>query len=142
VSQRPPVQRSAAQSAGDAWHRTVRCAPDCVRCANQPGVATVGSARIGRRSHTGDEQWLSGGAPDYPVHHQTEGKNCLPCWPPTTPSCLGAIKGTPRCMEVSPKHSLSNSKSPHSISTHLIDDNVSKTFPFRSIPDLSWLFCY
>jgi hypothetical protein len=37
VSQRPPAQRSAAQSARDAWpqptvgwgHRTVRCAPDC-----------------------------------------------------------------------------------------------------------------
>jgi hypothetical protein len=42
VSQRPPAQWSAAKSAGDAWpaptvgkgHRTVRCAPDSVRCAN------------------------------------------------------------------------------------------------------------
>jgi hypothetical protein len=129
VSQRPPAQRSAAQSTGDAWpaptigrgHRTVRCAPDSVRCANQPGVATVGCTRIGRRLHTRHEQWLSGGAPDCPVHHPTEGKNCLPCWPPTAPSCLGAIKGTPRRMEKSLKHSLSNSKSPHFISTHLID---------------------
>jgi hypothetical protein len=34
-----------------------------------------------------------------PVHHSTEGKNCLPSWSPTSPSCLGAIKGTPRRME-------------------------------------------
>jgi hypothetical protein len=46
-------------------------------------------------------------APDYPVRHPTEGKNCLPCWPPTAPSCLGAIKGTPRRMEETPKHTLS-----------------------------------
>jgi hypothetical protein len=128
VSQRPPAQRSAAQSAGDAWpaptigwgHQTVWCAPDSVRCANQPGVATVSCARNGRKSRTGHEQWLSGGAPDCPVRHPTEGKNCLPCWSPTAPSCLGAIKGTPRRMEETSKHSLSNSKSPHSISTHLI----------------------
>jgi hypothetical protein len=34
-----------------------------------------------------------------PVRHSTEGKDGLPCWPPTAPSCLGAIKGTPRRME-------------------------------------------
>jgi hypothetical protein len=124
-----PAQRSVVQSADDAWpaptvgrgHQTVRCAPDSVRCANQPGVATVGCARIGRRSRTRHEQWLSGGAPDCQVRHPTEGKNCLPCWPPTAPSCLGAIKGTPRRMEESPKHSLSNLILPHSVSTHLID---------------------
>jgi hypothetical protein len=96
-------------------------APDSVRCANQPGVAMVDYSRKGRRSRTGHEQWLSGGAPDYPVRHATEGKNCLPCWPPTAPSCLGAIKGTPRRMEESPKHSLSNLILPHSVSAHLID---------------------
>jgi hypothetical protein len=51
-------------------------------------------------------QDLSGGAPDCRVRHSTEGKDSLPCWPPTAPSCLGAIKGTPRHMEESPKHSL------------------------------------
>jgi hypothetical protein len=55
------------------------------------------------------------------VRHPTEGKNCLPCWPPTAPSCLGAIKGTPRRMEESPKHTLSILSLPHSVSTHLID---------------------
>jgi hypothetical protein len=114
VSQRPPAQQSAAKSAGDAWpapmvsrgHRTVRCAPDSVRCANQPEDPTVGCARNGRRSTPDMLQWLSGGAPDCPMRHPTEGKNCLPCWVPTAANCLGAIKGTPRRMEESPKHSL------------------------------------
>jgi hypothetical protein len=80
-------------------YRTVRCAPDSVRCANQPRGATVGCARYGRRSRTGHEQWLSGGAPDCSVHHSTEDRNCLPSWSPTTPSFLGAIKETPSRME-------------------------------------------
>jgi hypothetical protein len=129
VSQRPPAQRSAVQSACDAWpaptvgrgHQTVRCAPNSVRCANCHDSATVVCARIGRRSRTGHEQWLSGGAPDCPVHHPIEGKDSLPCQPPTAPSCLGAIKGTPRHMEELPKHSLSILSLPHSVSAHLID---------------------
>jgi hypothetical protein len=129
VSQRPPAQRSAAKSAGDVWpaptvdrgHRTVRCAPDSVRCANGPEVATVGCARNGRKSRTGHEQWLSGGAPDCPVRHPTEGKICLPRMPPMAPSYLGAIKGTPKRMEESPKHTLSILSLPHSIFAHLID---------------------
>jgi hypothetical protein len=107
VSQRSPAQRSAAKSTGDAWpaptvgwgHGTVRCAPNIVRCANQREVATVGCARIGSKSCTGQERWLSGGAPDCPVRHPTEGNFGLPRMPPTAPSCLGAIKGTPRRME-------------------------------------------
>jgi hypothetical protein len=66
-------------------------------------------------------QWLSGGAPDCPVRHSTEGKDSLPCWPPTAPSCLRAIKGTPRRMEELSKHSLSILRLPHSVSEHLID---------------------
>jgi hypothetical protein len=128
VSQRPPAQRSAAKSEGDAWpaptvgrgHRTAQCAPDSVRCANGPEVATVGCARNGRKSRIGHEQWLSGGAPDCPVRHPTEGKICLPKMLPTAPSCLGAIKGTPRRMEESPKHTLSILSLPHSVSAHLI----------------------
>jgi hypothetical protein len=129
VSQRSPAQRSAAQSAGDAWpaptvsrgHRTVWCALDSVRCANCHESATVIYARIGRRSRTGHEQWMSGGAPGCSVHHLTEGKDSLPCWPPTAPSCLGAIKGTPRRMEELPKHSLSILSLPNSVFAHLID---------------------
>jgi hypothetical protein len=100
-------QWSAAQSASDAWpaamvswaHRTVQCAPDSVRCANRPRGPTVGCARYGRRSCTWQLQWLSGGAPDCPVHHPTEGKFGLSIWPPTAPSWFGAIKETPRRME-------------------------------------------
>jgi hypothetical protein len=40
-------------SNGQLVHRTVRCAPDSVRCANQPRGAMVGYAKFGRRSHTG-----------------------------------------------------------------------------------------
>jgi hypothetical protein len=62
-------------------HQTVRCAPDSVRCANGYNSTMVGCAILERRS-----------APDCPVRHPTEGKNCLPRLPPTAPSCLGAIK--------------------------------------------------
>jgi hypothetical protein len=102
-------------------------APDCPVCNIQCLVhhyhesATVVYARIERRSRTGQEQWMSGGAPDCPVRHPIEGKDNLPCWPPTTPSFLGAIKGTPRHLEESPKDSLSILRLPHSISAHLID---------------------
>jgi hypothetical protein len=64
---------------------------------------------------------LSGGALDCPVHHPTEGNFGLPCWPPTAPSRLGAIKGTPRRMEEILKHSLSILSLPHFVSAHLID---------------------
>jgi hypothetical protein len=128
VSQRPPAQRSAAQSARDAWpqptvgwgHRTVLCAPDSVRCANQPEDPTTGCARNGRRSAPDMLQWLSGGAPDCPVRHPTEGKIYLPFWVPTAPSCLGAIKGTPRRMEEQLKHSLIIPKHQDSILAHSI----------------------
>jgi hypothetical protein len=65
-------------------------------------------------------QDLSGGAPDCRVRHSKEGKDSLPSWSSTAPSCLGAIKGTPRRMEESPKHSLIIQKHPDSAPTHLI----------------------
>jgi hypothetical protein len=83
-------------------------------------------------------QWLSGGAPDCPVCHSTEGKNSLPYWPPTAPSCLGAIKGTPRRMEELPKHSLRILRLPHSASTHLIDC-VSDLSSVRVVNSLSYV---
>jgi hypothetical protein len=95
--------------------------PDSVRCANRRRGVTVVCARKGRRSAPDKLQWLSGGASDCLVHHPTEGNLSLPCWSPTAPSCLGAIKGTPRRMEESPKHTLSILSLPHSVSAHLID---------------------
>jgi hypothetical protein len=95
-------------------------APDSVRCANGYSSTTVGCAVLGRRSAPDHEQWMSGGALDCPVRHPTEGKNCLPRLPPTAPSCLGAIKGTPRRMKEKPKHSLIISKHQDSILAHSI----------------------
>jgi hypothetical protein len=63
---------------------------------------------------------VSGGAPDCPVRQATEGKNCLPGMLSTAPSCLGAIKGTPRRMEEDTKHSLSIPEHQDSNSAHLI----------------------
>jgi hypothetical protein len=62
---------------------------------------------------------MSGDAPDCPVLHPTEGKNCLPIWSPMAPSCLGAIKGTTRRMEQYTKNSLINPRHLDSATTHL-----------------------
>jgi hypothetical protein len=104
-------------------------APDSVRCANGSKSSTVGCAKIGRLSAPDSEQGMSGGAPDCPVHHLTEGKYCLPRMPPTAPSCLGAIKRTPRRMEENTKHSLIISKHQVFILAHLIlcDSNLSSS---------------
>jgi hypothetical protein len=55
-----------------------------------------------------------------PVHHPTEGKDSLPGLLSTAPSCLGAIKGTPRRMEEDTKQTLSILDHSHSIFAHLI----------------------
>jgi hypothetical protein len=56
---------------------------------------------------------------DCPVaRHSTKGKDDLPCWPSTTPSCLGAIKGTPRRMEEQHKHSLKILRHPDFVPAH------------------------
>jgi hypothetical protein len=64
--------------------------------------------------------FMSGGAPDYPVCPRIEGKNCVPNGAPIAPSYLGAIKGTPRCMEQYTKPSLNILRRLDSASTHLI----------------------
>jgi hypothetical protein len=86
-------------------HRTVRW---CTGLSGEPTVAsaTVGRAIRGRRVARANGRQghrTVRCAPDYPARHPTEGKDSLPCLPPTAPSCLGAIKGTPRRMEESPK---------------------------------------
>jgi hypothetical protein len=55
------------------------------------------------------------------MRHPTEGKISLPRMPPTAPSYLGAIKGTPRRMEETSKHTLSILSLPHLVFAHLID---------------------
>jgi hypothetical protein len=126
----PVSQRSAEPTVGCAIcarhvaeptvgreHRTVRCAPDSVRCANGSQAPTVGYDTEGKKSAP-DSVWC---APDCPVRQATEGKNWLPGLLSTAPSCLGAIKGTPRRMEENTKHSLSTLDHSHSILTHLFD---------------------
>jgi hypothetical protein len=63
---------------------------------------------------------VSGGEPDCPVRQATEGKNCLPRMHSMAPSCLGAIKGTPRLMEEYTNHSLIIPKHQDFDSAHLI----------------------
>jgi hypothetical protein len=92
-------------------------APDCPVCTGQcPMRQRSASPKKERNPH----RTVSGGAPDCPVRQATEGKNCLPGMHSTAPSCLGAIKGTPRRMEEYTKHSLSIPKHQDFDSTHLI----------------------
>jgi hypothetical protein len=91
-------------------HRTVSSAPTAPKCQ-----------RSALPNKEGDpHRTVSGGAPDCPMRQATEGKNCLPRMLSTAPSCLGAIKGTPRRMEENIKHSLSTPKHQDFDSTHLI----------------------
>jgi hypothetical protein len=62
--------------------------------------------------------FMSGGAPDCPVRQPTESKNCLPNGDLMAPSCLGAIKGTPRHMEKHTKPPLNILRCLDSASTH------------------------
>jgi hypothetical protein len=117
-------QRSAARSARDTWpsqrseggtglsgvHRTVSGAPTAPKCQRSASP----------KKETNPHRTVSGGAPDCLVRQATEGKNCLPGMLSTAPSCLGAIKGTPRRMEENTKHSLSIPKHQDFDSAHLI----------------------
>jgi hypothetical protein len=64
--------------------------------------------------------FISGGAPNCPVRQPTESKNCLPNGDPTTPGCLGAIKGTPRPMKQNTKPPLNILRRLDSTNTHSI----------------------
>jgi hypothetical protein len=73
VSQQCPRQQSEARSASDAWpeptvtrpHRTIRCAPDTIRCAKGTKGSTVGFVIKGKKSGTVHVRWCTGlsGAP-------------------------------------------------------------------------------
>jgi hypothetical protein len=92
-------------------------APDCPVCTRQCPVRQ----RSASPNKEGDpHRTVSGGAPDCPVRQATEDKNCLPGMLSTAPSCLGAIKGTPRRMEEHTKHCLSIPKHRDFDSAHLI----------------------
>jgi hypothetical protein len=115
-------QRSATRSTRDTWpvptigwahrtvgvHRTMSGAPTNPEDQRSNALDMEGD-------HTPDCY------SDCPVvHRSTEGRNCLPSWSPTAPSCLGAIKETPRRMEEYTKLSRNILRLPDSDSTHLI----------------------
>jgi hypothetical protein len=95
--------RHVAKPTVGRGHRTVLCAPDSVRCSNGSQAPTVDYATEGKKSAPDSVRC----APDCPVRQAAEGKICLPGMLSTAPSCLGAIKGTPRRMEENTKHPLS-----------------------------------
>ena len=102
--------RHVAEPTVGRKHRTVRCAPDC----------TVRQICNGRQRSAALFKEINR-APDCPVRPTTEGKDGLPDLFSTAPSCLGAIKGTPRRMEDNNKHSLSTLDHSHINLAHLFD---------------------
>jgi hypothetical protein len=92
-------------------------APDCLVHQRLQGCQRSASPNKEGNPH----RTVSGGAPDCPVRQATEGKNCLPGLLSTAPSCLGAIKGTPRRMKEKTKHPLSIVDHSLSILAHLFD---------------------
>ena len=70
-------------------------APDCSVCTGQCPVRQRLGICNGRLRQIRKEICTG----QCPVRQATEGKNCLPGMLSTAPSCLGAIKGTPRRME-------------------------------------------
>jgi hypothetical protein len=106
------------ESARDAWQE-----PTVGRGTGLSGAPTARNLQQSASPNKeGDpHRTVSGGAPDCPVRQSTEGKNCLPGLLSTSPSCLGAIKGTPRRMEEDTKHSLSIVDHSHFILAHLFD---------------------
>jgi hypothetical protein len=117
----PVSQRSAEPTVGRricarhvVWptvgrrHRTVRCAPDMSGVHRTCPVRQICNGRqrsaapFKERNRAPDSVRC---APDCPVRPTTEGKDGLSDLFSTAPSCLGAIKGTPKRMEEDTKHS-------------------------------------
>jgi hypothetical protein len=91
-------------------------APDCPVCTGQCPVRQRLQIANGRLRQNRKEIRTG----QCPVCQATEGKICLPGMLSTAPSCLGAIKGTPRRMEENTKHPLSIPKHQNLISAHSI----------------------
>jgi hypothetical protein len=67
--------RRVAEPTVRRGHRTVRCAPDSVRCANSSEPPTVGFAKEGKKSALDSVQWCTG-LSDAPGDRRQE----LPSW--------------------------------------------------------------
>jgi hypothetical protein len=59
------IRETRGRANGREGHRTVRCAPDSVRCANGSQAPTVGYATEGKKSAPDSVRWCTGlsGAP-------------------------------------------------------------------------------
>jgi hypothetical protein len=93
----PVSQRSAARSARDTWPSQRLEGGTGLSGVHQRLQVCQRSASLFKERNQAPDSVRC--APDCPVHQTTEGKNCLPRLLSTAPSCLGAIKGTPRRME-------------------------------------------
>jgi hypothetical protein len=102
--------RRVAEPTVRRGHRTVSGAPTALNLQRSD------SPKKERNPH----RTVSGGAPECPVRQAIEGKNCLLGMLSSAPSCLGAIKGTPRRMEEYTEHSLSIPKHQDFNSAHSI----------------------
>jgi hypothetical protein len=112
---RPTVDRTINE-----WHGTqptVRRSHRTIRCATGTGGCN-GRLRQKRKEIT--QCSLSGGALDCLVRPRTEGNQCLRNGAQTAPSCIGAIKGTPRLMEHNTKPPLNILRRLDSTSTHSV----------------------
>jgi hypothetical protein len=109
--------------------------PDCPLCHGAGGCN--GQLRQKRKEITHCS--LSGGAPNCPVRPRTESNYGFPNGVPTAPSCLGAIKGTPRRMEQYTKHPLNILRRRDFAYTHLIH-HVRDSSTFLSCNSVM-LFC-
>jgi hypothetical protein len=92
-------------------------APDCPVCTGQCPVRQRLQILNGRLRQNRKEICTG----QCPMRQSTEGKNCLPGLLSTAPSCLGAIKGTPRRMKEYTKHTLSILDHSHSVFAHSFD---------------------
>jgi hypothetical protein len=113
----PDLQRSAAPfKERNRALDSVRCAPDCPVRQRLPDLQRS-AAPFKERNRALDSVRC---APDCSVRPKTEGKISLPELLSTAPSCLGAIKGTPRRMKEYIKHSYNIPKHQDIDSTHLV----------------------
>jgi hypothetical protein len=120
LSGEPTVGRAicaghVAEPTARRMHQTVRCAPDMSGAPTALWLSTVDCASYGKKSGTRHVRC----APDCPVRQSTEGKISLPRLLSMAPSCLGAIKGTPRRMEEHTKHTYNIPKHQVIDSAHL-----------------------
>jgi hypothetical protein len=96
---------------------SLKGAPDCPVCTEQCPVRQRLQIFNGRLRQNRKEIRTG----QCPVRQSTEGKNCLPGMLSTAPSCLGAIKWTPRRMEEDTKHTLSILDHSHFVFAHSFD---------------------